>query len=370
MSTLNTLFERYGQSPWLEVTGSDHPGDEGWSRALAQGVRGATVRHGSLARALSTSERYDGLFADAKARNASQLAEALMVQDARTLCDELESLYHQSRVAFRERSLRYCDGLVTLEVAPTFGHDRAALVAAAARVAGAVQRPNVVVSIAATPEGLAAVSEVLGAGISVNVTLVNSLSRYEQAFDAWLAGVELAIENGVDVGAVACTISVAMAPIDAVYDSLMHRHDKRRGTSAVSTVAGIYRRFRKRIVGRRETSLLGRGVQVPRPLWTSMTPTDRTFFDLLYVNHVAAFETVATFSRSTMDLVLDHGDFAGSLLATPRRIKTTSFLVKDLPRSFSHPAIANKLDGDELAGAQRDYEALTDAVLKKMPRHP
>jgi len=292
-----------------------------------------------------------------------------VVAIARATCDALDDVYRESRAALLAKEHRFCDGLVSFELAPHLARDRAALSATAARLVTSVARPNVMVTIPATPEGLAAASDVLGAGISVNVSLVNSVPRYVQAFDAWLDGLELALANGLDLDSLASTVSFALAPVDAVYDSLFNRiNDPRRGTAAVATAAGIYAHYRKLITGRRATALLDRGAQLQRPLWTSTAPTNSAYFDLLYVNYIASFETVLAMSPATMGHALDRGEYASSMLLGTRSIKKTAKLVKDLPKTFDHEAIAAKLDDDELAESIRSYDALIDAVQSRMQR--
>ena len=371
MSTLHTMFELYGQSPWLEATAHTDADVDPLGGALGDGIRGVTSTNRSLAVALAGAG-YDQFFAGVHGRGSADLAEDLVATGARASCDALEDLYRDSMEALREGRQRFGDGLVAVEMDPHLADERAATIASAARLASRVARPNVMISIPATPQGLAATIEVLGAGISVNVTLVNSVARYVEVFDAWLDGLELAASNGLDVETIASTASFALAPVDVVYDSLFaHRNDPRLGTAAVSTAAGIYRQYRKLVNGRRATTLLERGAQLQRPLWTSTAPANPAYFDLLYVNHIASFETAISLSPATVDLVLDHGECATSMLLSTRNIKRTSYLVKDLPRSFSHVAIARKLDRDELGESLRAYDALIDAVQAKVQRpHP
>jgi transaldolase len=368
VNTLEAMFDQYGQSPWLDGVAGAGSNGETLSAARSIGIRGMSVTNAALAREL-TGSGYDGHFAGVRGRGSAELAEDIVVAVARAACDVLDDVYSESRTALLAQQHRYCDGLVSIEMAPHLAHDRAALSATAARLAAAVARPNVVITIPATPEGLAATTDVLGAGISVNVSLVNTAPRYREVFDAWLDGLEMAVANGLDVDAIASTASYALAPVDAVYDSLFnHYNDPRRGSTAVSMAASIYLLYRKLITDRRATALLGRGAQLQRPLWTSTAPANKTYFDLLYVNHIASFETVLAMTPTTMDQTLDHGECATSLLLSTRNIKRISRLFKNLPKAFDHDAIAKKLDDDEVAESTRSYEALIGAVQAKMQR--
>jgi transaldolase len=368
VSTLHTIWDQYGQSPWLDTAARTVTNADALAEGLSHGIRGVTLTHASLVAALAGSG-YDHLFVAARGRSSAEFVERLVVSDAKAMCDELGDVYRESRAAMLEKKQRYCDGLVVIPLSPEVAEDRVSCVADAVRIVNGVGRANVVVTIPATPAGLEAATEVLGAGISVNVALINAVSRYEEVLGAWLDGLELALANGVDLDGIASTASFALAPVDVVYDSLFfHRNDPRLGTSGVSTAAGIYRQYRKRVAERRTTALLERGAQLQRPLWTSTAPTNPTYFDLLYVNYMASFETAITMSPATMAQVLDHGDFTRSQLLSTRNIKRTSHLVKDLPRSFSHAAIARKLDYDEYAGLIASYESLVEAVQAKVLR--
>jgi transaldolase len=368
VSTLNTMFDQYGESPWLDGVGRSRSNDGTVAEALPQGIRGVTSTNASMARALA-GPGYEEYFAGVHGRGSAELAEDIVVAEARATCDALEATYRESRAALLAKQRRYCDGLVSIEMSPNIANDRAALSATAARLATSVARANVMISIPATPEGLAAATDVLGAGISVNVSRVTSVARYAEVLHAWLDGLELALANGLDVDSIASTASFALAPVDVVYDSLFNfSNDPRRGTTAVATAAGIYAHYRKHIAERRARALLDRGAQLQRPLWTSSAPKNSTYFDLLYVNYIASFETVLAMSATTIDQVLDHGECATSMLLSTRNIKRTARLVRGLPKTFDHVAIAQKLEDDERDEALRSYEALIDAVQAKMRR--
>jgi transaldolase len=362
------MFDQYGESPWLDGVGRAGSNGGTVAEALTQGIRGVTSTNASMARALA-GPGYESYFAGVHGRGSAELVEDIVVAEARATCDALEDVYSESRAGLLAKQHRYCDGFVSIEMNPNIADDRAALSATAARLATSVARPNVMITIPATPEGLAATTDVLGAGISVNVSRVTSVTRYGDVVHAWTDGLELALANGLDIDAIASTASFALAPVDEVYDSLFnHRNDPRRGTTAVATAAGIYAHYRKHITDRRAKSLLERGAQLQRPLWTSSAPTNSTYFDLLYVNYVVSFETVLAMSAATIDQVLDHGECASSMLLSTRDIKKTARLVRGLPKSFDHVAIAQKLEDDERASALRSYEALIDAVQAKMQR--
>jgi transaldolase len=276
MTTLNDLYEQYGQSPWIDNIRRDWLNDGTLAELVAKGVRGVTSNPSIFAKALATSTAYDAFNDDPET-----VFERLAVADVRDACDVLTSVNQSSRAEFSSGARRYLDGFVSLEVSPRLARDTAGTIDAAHRLFNEVHRDNVMIKIPATKEGLPAIRDVLGAGINVNVTLIFSLERYDEVLTAWMDGLELARRQGHDVSKIASVASFFVSRVDAAVDALLSSDDPRRGTTANAQVAGAYKLYRGRMAAERVTTLLSFGAQVQRPLWASTSTKNPTYFDLL-----------------------------------------------------------------------------------------
>jgi transaldolase len=366
VTTLDTLFATYGQSPWIDDAGRDSRVEGKLAHLVSQGVRGAVFSVSGFTRSL-VGGFYDEAIHGSTPRDCERLYESLAALAARDGCDVLRDVYQRSREDFSARHRRYCDGFVAIEMAPNAG-DSAAILAGARRLSEAVQRENLLIGVAASPQGLEAIPQILALGIGVNVTAIFSTKRYLEVLSAWKSGMEFAISRGRDLSAIGCVTSLALSPIDAVIDSLLAHFDQRRGTAGAAQAAAVYEKFRICFDRRVGVSLLAQGAQVPRPMWTSTSPANRDYFGLLYVNFLAGDETVTAMSDATLARAFDHGDFTKTLLATKRTVRKTAVMMKDLPRTIMHAAVASKLERDFQSAAERTYDEMISALLAKTGR--
>ena len=175
MTTLHTLFEEYGQSAWIDNIRRDWLNDGTLAQLVADGARGVTSNPAIFAKAFATSNAYDELVAAVGSADAEVVFETLAASDVRDACDVLRPVYENSLNERAAGRRRYLDGFVSLEVSPRLAHETQATIDAAQRLADDVNRPNVMIKIPATVEGLPAITEVLSRGINVNVTLIFSL---------------------------------------------------------------------------------------------------------------------------------------------------------------------------------------------------
>ncbi|MHB1087953.1 MAG: transaldolase [Acidimicrobiales bacterium] len=366
MSALTSLFDQYGQSPWIDNIRRDWLNDGTLKDLVAQGVRGVTSNPSIFAKALATSSAYDEFLTGAHSKDPETLFEALAVQDVKEACDVLAGVHEQSRADFAQGLRRYLDGFVSLEVSPHLARDTEGTIAAAKRLANEVGRSNVMIKIPATREGLPAVTEVLGSGINVNVTLIFSLERYDEVIDAWLAGLETAKERGHDLNELASVASFFVSRVDVAVDALLEEGDPRRGTIANAQVCGAYQQFRSRISSERAKRLLDVGAQVQRPLWASTSTKNPSYPDLLYVDPIVGDETVNTMPDPTLAAVLDHGDFTRSLLGDEESIARQTKLLGELPSTVSLAAVTERLEIDGVAAFSSSYDELLATVAAKI----
>ncbi len=366
MTKLTQLYDDYGQSPWIDNIRRDWLNDGTLAAMVGKGVRGVTSNPSIFAKSLATSSAYDEQVRNAGDVGAEVMFEELAVADVTEACDVLKAVHEQSVVEFSAGERRYSDGFVSLEVSPRLARDTISTVAAAKRLAAKVSRANVMIKIPATKEGLPAITEVLGEGINVNVTLIFSLERYNEVITAWLEGLELAQKRRHDLRSIASVASFFVSRVDVAVDALLPEGDPRRGTTANAQVAGAYEMYRRRMRTDRAVALLDAGAQVQRPLWASTSTKSPSYYDLLYVDRIAADETVNTMPDATLEGVLDHGDFTSSLLNDESSIEATVATLKELPAEISLDAVTEKLEVDGVASFVASYEELLATVTAKM----
>ncbi len=366
MTKLDELYDEYGQSPWIDNLRRDWLNDGTLASLVEQGVRGVTSNPSIFAKTLATSSAYDAYLDGAAQKGPEEIFEALEVTDVRDACDVLSSVHSDSKREFREGVRRYCDGFVSLEVSPYLARDAVGTVAAAKRLASEVGRENLMIKIPATKEGLGAVSEVLSQGINVNITLIFSIDRYDEVLTAWMDGLERAADNGHDLAAIASVASFFVSRVDAAVDALLPEGDARRGTTGNAQVARAYQLYRERIASDRATALLSRGAQVQRPLWASTSTKNPTYYDLLYVDNLVGDETVNTLPDLTLAAVLDHGDFAISLLADAQSIALAAAVLDGLGEEVSLAAVTQRLEDDGVAAFEKAYDELLATVASKI----
>ncbi len=370
MTKLDELFADYGQSPWIDNIRRDWLNDGTLAGMVAQGVRGVTSNPSIFAKTLSTSSAYDEMIEGKGDVDPEVLFEELAVRDVRDACDVLASVHASSCAAFAEKQRPYCDGFVSLEVSPRLARDTVATVTAAKRLAGEVGRANAMIKIPATKEGLPAITEVLGAGINVNVTLIFSLDRYGEVITAWMEGLELAKKRRSDIATIGSVASFFVSRVDVAVDALLPEGDPRRGTTANAQVAGAYEMFLRRMSSDRATTLFDAGAQVQRPLWASTSTKNPAYFDLLYVDTIVANETVNTMPDATLAATLDHGNFATSELRSDDSIKDAAAVLERLPEDISLAAVTEKLEVDGVNAFAKAYEELLETIRAKVQARP
>jgi len=366
MTTLNTLFDQHGQSPWIDNIRRDWLTDGTLANLVAQGVRGVTSNPAIFAKAFATSSAYDQFLVGSEENDPEKLFEKLAVVDVSDACDVLMPLHLTSQQEFANGVRRYADGYVSLEVSPRLACDTEGTISAAERLWAEVNRPNVMIKIPATVEGLEAITKVLGQGINVNVTLIFSLERYAQVLDAWAKGVALAAANGHDISKLASVASFFVSRVDAAVDALLDEASPLRGKIANAQVAAAYALYLNRVAQDDVAALLSQGAQVQRPLWASTSTKNPSYYDLLYVDSIVGNETVNTMPDPTLDGVLDHGDFSSSLLSTPEEVAKAASLLSELPSSVLLEAVTDKLERDGVQSFIDSYADLLTTVANKI----
>jgi len=305
---------RAGQSPWLDYIHRGMIASGELARRIAEdGITGVTSNPTIFEKAVSSGRDYDGQIAALAAAGATlpEAYTAIVTDDIRAAADVLRPVYDASRGD---------DGYVSLEVDPDLARDTNATIVRARELFDAVGRPNVMIKIPGTKEGLPAVEETIAAGIPVNVTLIFSARRYEEVAAAYLRGVERWISAGGDSRKVASVASFFVSRIDTAVDGLLLSTVERwpgspkaetalslLGKTAVASARFAYARFLAILDTPRWRSLALRGARVQRPLWASTGTKNPKYSDVKYVEELSGPDTVNTMPPKTMDAFRDHG---------------------------------------------------------------
>ena len=306
MNALRALLE-HGQSPWYGSIRRTLLATGELGRMVEEdGLRGATSNLSIFAKAISGSTDYDEALAEIRSRgpvDAAAAYEELAVADIRAAADVLLPVYEASDGA---------DGFVSLEVPPSLVQDTERTVAEAERLWTLIDRPNAMIKIPATSEGLAAIRAAIGRGINVNATLLFARSHWEEVATAYLAGLEdLAAADG-DLARVASVASFYVSRIDTAVDAeLDARGDEAarrlRGRAAIASAKLTYARWGELFGQERFGALAARGARPQRLLWASTGTKDPAYSVTVYVEELIGPDTVATFAPRTWDAFREHG---------------------------------------------------------------
>jgi transaldolase len=295
-----------GQSIWVDFIRRRTLEDGTLARYIAAGVSGLTSNPTIFEKAINGSDDYDAAIrATADRRDPQALYDALTIADIQAAADLFRPVYDETGGA---------DGFVSLEVSPLLARNTAETVAEAHRLWQRVDRPNLMIKVPATVDGLPAIRQLLADGLNINVTLIFSLERYRAVLDAFQGGLEDRLRAGQPVGAVHSVASFFVSRVDTLVDQKLAalaetRPEARRlmGRAAVANAKLAYQIFQETLAGDRWARLARAGAHPQRPLWASTSTKNPAYPDLLYVDNLIGPHTVNTVPPATLDAILDHG---------------------------------------------------------------
>ncbi|GAB3873601.1 transaldolase [Dactylosporangium cerinum] len=271
-----------------------------------QHVVGVTTNPTIFAKALTSAEDYADHVKDLALRDAqvNEAMRALMTYDVRWACDVMKPAADASKGV---------DGRVSIEVDPGLAADTARTVAEAKALWWLVDRDNLFIKIPATREGLPAITAVLAEGISVNVTLIFSLERYEAVMNAFFAGIEQAKANGHDLSKIGSVASFFVSRVDSEYDKRLDKigtdeAKALKGKAAIANAKLAYQKYEELFSSERWQVLADAGAHPQRPLWASTSTKNPEYRDVIYVEELVAPGTVNTMPESVIHAFADHGE--------------------------------------------------------------
>jgi transaldolase/glucose-6-phosphate isomerase len=307
MSTLIEKLTSLGQSLWLDNI-QRRQLENGELKAMIErgDIRGMTSNPTIFNNAISKSKDYDSALVPLawSGWDAEKIFWELAIEDIRAACDLFSPLYEETNGG---------DGYVSIEVSPTIAHDTEATASQAQQLWARVARPNLMVKIPATKEGIPAIRRALAVGVNVNVTLIFSLERYVEVMEAYLSGLEDHLAAGHSIDHIASVASFFVSRVDTKVDPKLPEGSPWRGQAAIANAKLAYDEFVKTFVGRRWENLKVKGARVQRPLWASTGTKNPAYPDTVYVDNLIGPETVNTVPPATLDAFRDHGVSAVTL---------------------------------------------------------
>jgi transaldolase len=302
-------LSKVGQSPWYDQMTRSLVTEGTLKKMIEEdGLRGLTSNPTIFEKAISGSKDYENALRELVGKGAEmgEIYDGLVVEDIAHAADVFRTVYDNTKGE---------DGFVSIEVSPLLAHDTAGTVKEAKRLYSKLNRPNVMIKVPATPEGLPAIAELISEGISVNVTLIFSVEVYAKVVEAYLTGLEKRVAKGGKIDRVASVASFFVSRIDSAVDKKLEEIAKAgrpeaaglSGKAAIANAKLAYERFEHLFSGARWEKLAKAGAHVQRPLWASTGTKNPKYSDVLYIDTLIGAHTVNTMPPATYDAFRDHG---------------------------------------------------------------
>lgn len=362
MDRLAHLYHEFGQSPWLDNLKRGYISSGQLRRLVDKGIRGLTSNPTIFQKAIQGSADYDEQFRTLAA-SSNQIVDdywSIVLADIRGALDVFTELYHDSHGG---------DGFASVEVDPSLAHDAAATEIAARNLHEQIRRPNLMVKIPATEEGVDAIQAMIAEGRNINVTLIFSLDRYEAVMQAYIRGLELyATKPGASLSSVASVASFFISRVDTEIDRRLEAIGspealELRGKGAIAQGKLAYQMFQRTFSGHRWEALAAKGARVQRPLWASTSTKNPAYPDTMYVDELIGPDTVNTLPDATIEAFADHGTLA-------RRVDADLDVARANWSSLAAVGVdvddvGDQLEREGVASFQKSFDELLDALQAK-----
>ena len=322
MSSSNPILaieNQYGQSIWMDNLSRDIIESGELKQEISdKGIRGITSNPAIFEKAIAGNKIYDqaieaGIQAN---KSVAQIYEDLIFTDIRNACDIFMPIYEESDGL---------DGYVSIEVPPNLAKDTDSTIKEARRYYQTIARPNLMIKIPGTPEGLPAVEQAISEGMSVNVTLLFSVQSYIDTAWAYIRGLEKRVAAGEDISQIASVASFFLSRIDVMIDQRLEvkmesaseddqaKLEAIKGKVAIANAKIAYQKYKEIFNGDRWDALLAKGAKVQRLLWASTGTKNPAYSDVMYVDELVGLDTVNTLPPNTIDACVDHCDPANRI---------------------------------------------------------
>ncbi|MEV2271826.1 transaldolase [Nonomuraea africana] len=323
-------------------------------------VVGVTSNPTIFANALSKGDAYDAQLHDLAVRgvDVGEAVRAITTYDIRWGADVLRPVYDATGGV---------DGRVSLEVDPRLARETEKTIAEARFLWWAVDRPNLLIKIPATVEGLPAITQAISEGISVNVTLIFSLERYRAVMDAWLAGLEAAQAKGLNLASIESVASFFVSRVDTEIDKRLDKAGKPelKGKAGIANARLAYAAFEDVMNSERWQRLRAAGARPQRPLWASTGVKDPNYVDTMYVDELVAPGTVNTMPEKTLDASADHGRVTGDTVR-PFYEQAWNTMAALKEAGIDYDDVVRVLEDEGVEKFEASWNELLESISKKL----
>ncbi|NVM20651.1 MAG: transaldolase [Desulfobacterales bacterium] len=297
-----TALDALGQSPWYDNIDRRLILNGDLKKLFSMGIKGVTSNPSIFEKAVDGSSVYDVSIQEItnKGKSAENIYDMISVEDVQSAADLLYDTYKETKGR---------DGYVSLEVLPEYAHDATKTIENARRIQKEVARPNLMIKVPGTKEGLEAIRVLTREGINVNATLLFSLRHYEESALAYIGGLQDRLGDGNPLNNVCSVASVFISRVDTSVDGLLEdlNTDKLKGKIAVANAKMIYQRFKDLFYGDAIDGLTSKGAQIQRVLWGSTSTKNPAYSDVKYVGELIGKDTINTLPHDTLEAFIDHG---------------------------------------------------------------
>ncbi len=367
----NPLIElhRVGQSVWLDQISRSMITSGALARLIAEdGLRGVTSNPTIFQKAIAGSSDYDEVIKRSaeQGKSAAQIMDALIIEDIQMAADRFRPLYDESQGQ---------DGFVSIEVNPQFAYDTPQTIEEARRLSTLVNRPNIMVKIPGTHEGLPAIRQMIAEGCNINITLLFAIERYEEVIDAFFTGLEQRLRQGQPIHQISSVASFFVSRVDTSVDQLLetklkaappHQHpplDPLLGQAAIANAKLAYQRFNTHFQSQRFLTLKAKGAQVQRVLWASTSMKNPRYRDVRYVEELIGPYTVNTLPEATLAAFKDHGHVTATLEQHPEEAQRVFRQLADV--GIDLVQVTRELERAGVKAFVDSFQALLDGVEAK-----
>ncbi|HET6917611.1 MAG TPA: transaldolase [Acidimicrobiales bacterium] len=364
MTKLQDLYTQQGQSPWIDNLTRIAVRQGGLRGKVEDGIRGVTSNPTIFQKAMTGSDAYDEQFADLLASTSVENAFwDMAVDDVTEACGVLRPVYDESGGN---------DGFVSIEVSPALAADTEGSISAARGFHERISKPNLMVKIPATAEGVPAIQKMISEGRNINITLIFSLERYAEVVEAYLSGLEELVAGGGDPSKVHSVASFFVSRVDTEVDRRIDRAGEAAsalaGKAAVAQAKLAYRLFQERFSGDRWEALEAKGAHVQRPLWASTSTKNPAYPDLLYVDNLIGPHTVNTLPDATIEAFEDHGTVRCTVDSGVDEARETLDALAE--HGIDMADVARVLEEEGVAAFVKSYDELLQALEDKANAGP
>ena len=359
--------QRLGQSIWYDNIRRGLLDSGELKRLIEMGVTGLTSNPTIFEKAIAGSTDYDEALTELARSDKSvdDSYEALVIEDIRNTADLLRPIYDRTGGV---------DGYASLEVSPKLAHDTAGTTAEARRLFGALDKPNVMIKVPATAEGIPAVRQLISEGININVTLIFSLEAYRQVMEAYIAGLEEYVAGGGDPSRIASVASFFVSRVDTAVDALLEERMRQgapdmqalMGKAAIANAKLAYREFQQVFGEERFSGLKGKQARPQRPLWASTSTKNPAYSDLMYVEALIGPDTVDTLPPATLTALLEYGKPGLTLAQGTEQAEEHLQALEEAGISMTQ--VTDKLLADGVKSFADSFDTLLANISEKMAK--